>query len=204
MPSRNVLKLYVADTYYHVYNRGVAKQDVFCGKDDYSVFFNLLKRYLDETPAKDNLAREYPWLRGKVELLAFCLMPNHFHLFFYVKDPSALEKIMRGICTSYAMYFNKKYQRVGPIFQGVYRATNITSDDYLLHITRYIHMNPVDYRSWQPSSLRAYLGKQELTWLQPEKILGLFNDRTEYDNFLADYKDYKSSLDEVKALLASE
>ncbi len=204
MPSRHVVKLYAKDTYYHVFNRGVAKQIIFQDKQDYSVFLNLLKRYLDIKPTVDNRGREYEWLRDRIELLAFCLMPNHFHLFLYTKHPKGLPRLMAGVCTSYAGYFNKKYQRVGPIFQSTYKAAPVESDEYLLHISRYIHMNPPDYRAWEPSSLKAYLGKQKLSWLQPEKVLELFENDKEYTEFLADYQDYKQTLDEVKSLLASE
>jgi len=109
---------------------------------------------------------------------------------------------MRSVNTSYAMYFNKKYKRVGPIFQGPYKAVDLRSDEHLLHISRYIHLNPDNYKSWEPSSLNAYLGRQQLSWLHPERITKLFSGPREYSDFLADYEGYKKSLDEIRGDLA--
>lgn len=204
MPSRNILKTYAPDCYYHIYNRGVAKQTIFHDEEDFAVFLNLLKRYLDIYPHKDNKGREFEHLRGRIELLAYCLMPNHFHLLALLHDPSALTKLLRSICTAYTGYYNKKYKRVGTLFQGRYKATIISSDSYLQHISRYIHLNPKDYSSWPYSSYKAYLGKQTITWLQQERIMELFDSSPKkYEHFLADYENYKESLSQIKYELAN-
>lgn len=78
----------------------------------------------------------------------------------------------------------------------------IDKDEYLMHASRYIHLNPRDYKSWQYSSLPYFLGKQTAEWLQPEKVLELFDNPKEYANFIADYEDYKRTLDEIKTYLA--
>ena len=80
MPSRNSRKEYVPETMYHVYNRGHNKDKIFLDDNDYAVFLNLLKRYLSKTVVTDEKGRPYEQLRDEVELVAFCLMPNHFHL----------------------------------------------------------------------------------------------------------------------------
>lgn len=204
MPSRNVIKSYVTDAYYHVYNRGVAKQTIFHEDEDYAVFLNLLKRYLDAQPHKDYKGREYEHLRGKAELLAYCLMPNHFHLLVYLHDEAALTKLIRGVCTAYTGYYNKKYKRVGPLFQGRFKASHILEDSYLTHISRYIHLNPEDYKTWPFSSYQAYMGLQHLEWLQPEKVMDLFeSDTAAYDVFLADHKAHREMLKELKYELAN-
>lgn len=188
MPSKNSRKIYVPATYYHVYNRGVEKREIFLDDTDYSVFLNLFKRYLSVSPKKDVRGRQYQHLRGQVELLAYCLMPNHFHILVYVSDnPEYLPKLIQMVVNAYVDYFNRKYQRLGPLFQGRYKASIIDSDEYLLHISRYIHRNPEDYLDWKPSSLKYYLGTQKAEWLHSNRIMSLFESRTDYLRFLTDY-----------------
>jgi putative transposase len=157
MPSRNLVKIYISDSYYHIYNRGANKQDIFLEPQDYAVFLNLLKRYLRRQPEKDNKGREYESFYDILELLAFCLMPNHFHLFVYQHRPDAITQLLRGVATSYTGYFNKKYKRTGPLFGDRFKASLINDDDYLLHITRYIHLNAANYKKYEWSSLPYYL-----------------------------------------------
>lgn len=202
MPNRNVIKLYSPDTYYHVYNRGVNGRTIFKEQQDYHVFLNLLKRYLSAEPVKDKQGREYPWLREDIELLAFCLMPNHFHLLVYQKNnKDAATRLLRGVSTAYTVYFNKKYKRRGPLFQERFKASSIDKDNYLHHVSRYIHLNPKGYRQWEFSSLDYYLGRKSAEWINPGLILDLF-EPGEYSDFLSDYEDYKRVMDEVKPELA--
>ena len=204
MPSRNLEKIYLADTYYHLYNRGVNKRVIFKDQADYAVFLNLLKRYLNDQPTKDKKGRQYDWLYQDMELLAFCLMPNHFHLLIYQSKPEAMTRLLRGVATAYTTYFNKKYHRVGPLFQDRFKASMITRDDYLHHISRYIHLNPRGYEFWEFSSLPYYLGEKKAGWVRPEKILELFDSPQEYKRFVADYEDQKAMLDEIKSELADD
>lgn len=201
MPSKHTIRSYAPDTYYHVFNRGVNKQNIFVDQEDYAVFLNLFKRYLDAEPHKDNKGREYEWMHEDVELLAYCLMPNHFHLLFYLKNEQSLSRLMRAVITSYSTYFNKKYGRVGHLFQDKFKATHIFKDTYLLNITRYIHLNPSEYKNWEWSSLAYYLGKKHARWLNESRISALFSN--DYRDFLEDYVDYKKSLDVIKEFLAN-
>ncbi len=203
MPSKNTIKEYVEESFYHAYNRGVAKQTIFHDKQDYSVFLNLLKRYLDITPAKDKQGRPYESLYGRVELLAFCLMPNHLHLLLYQEDGAGMQQLMRGIFTSYTRYYNSRYKRMGPLFQSRYKASRISNEAYLQHISRYVHLNPHDYEAWEFSSLPYYLRYIRSEWLRPARIMDLFdNDIVQYQEFLKDYKEQKQLLDEHKLELA--
>lgn len=201
MPSRNRTKVYISDSYYHVYNRGLNKQSIFKDDYDYSVFLNLLKRYLSKESAKDKQGREYESLNSRVELLAFCLMPNHFHLLIYQNDELAMTTLLRRVSTAYSTYFNKKYRRTGPLFQERFKASRISKDNYLLHISRYIHMNPKDYKKWDYSSLPYYIGESKADWVRPKKILDLFND--DYMEFLRDYENRKRMLEEIESELAN-
>lgn len=202
MASRNSRKIYLENTHYHVYNRGVNKRKIFLDDNDYAVFLNLFKRYLSKTPQKDYKKREYPWLYNHIELLCFCLMPNHFHLLVYQMKEDALKNLIKNVCGTYTIYFNKKYKRVGPLFQDRFKAVMVTNDEYLQHITRYIHLNPKEYMHWQYSSLPYYIGAVKADWLQPYRILELFKDNRSYRMFLDDYEGQKDMLESIKNDLA--
>lgn len=167
------------------------------------MFLSLFKRYLNDTPTKDNKGREYPWLRNDIELIAYCLMPNHFHLLLFQIDRDAMTKLLRGVCTAYSVYFNKKYRRIGPLFQDVFKASLVSNESYLQHISRYIHLNPVKYLEWEYSSLQYYLGNKSAAWLNPGLIVGIFGSHKSYARFLEDYEDHKRMLDELKHELAN-
>lgn len=203
MPAKNTVRTFYADSYYHVYNRGVNRQPTFVDDDDYRVFLNLLKRYLSEKPELHPKNGIYPTYHDKVELLAYCLMPNHFHLLLYQLDENGVALLLKAVTTSYGMYFNKKYRRVGPVFQGRFRASSIHKDAYLHHVSRYIHLNPPKYKLWLYSSLPYYIGNHRSEWLKPGRILELFdNDANKYDEFVQDYEEQKKLLDELKYELA--
>jgi putative transposase len=202
MPSRNVVRQFYSGQYYHVYNRGVAKQQIFLDDDDRLHFLEILERHLDA----DNISTKqdgiiYHKYNDDLELLAYCLMSNHFHMLVYLKsDNNEFSSFMQAIMTAYTMYFNKKYQRVGHLFQGVFKASMITDDSYLLHITRYIHLNPRNYRIYPHSSVKYYLTADAPTWLHPERILGMFDG--DYSQFLVDYEQAKEMFDKIKHDLA--
>lgn len=191
MPTRNIIKVYAPQSYYHLYTRGVNKQTVFRDDEDKTFFLGLLKRYL--APDQPTRKRHAPYVSfaGTLDLLAYCLMDNHLHLLFYLHDDTqAIAGIMRRILTTYSMYFNKKYERVGPLFQSRYLATRIDSDAYLHHISRYIHRNPRRWRTYKYSSLRYYTGESHASWINPQKIMELFDNDPDH------YLDFVSSVDE--------
>lgn len=203
MPAKNVVKQLSSHTYYHIYNRGVARQSIFLGQADKRYFLSLLDRHLNpHSTITDNMKRPYNKFDNSLELLCFCLMSNHFHMLVYLEeDVKSLSEFMRSIGTAYTMYFNLKYKRVGPLFQGTYKAASILEDTYLLHISRYIHLNPREYKTYKYSSLPDYLGITQLPWLHPNKILDLF-DGSDYLDFVEDYEEHKQMLDDVKKQLA--
>lgn len=187
MPAHNIVKEYAPDSYYHIYTRGVNKQAIFLEDDDKLFFLSLLKRYLSNEPSKRAKHGAYVSYAGSLELLTYCLMNNHVHLLFYQLDNiRAIADLMRRVLTTYSMYFNKKYDRVGPLFQSRYLASRIDSDAYLHHISRYIHRNPSHWSKYQFSSLRFYTHKAHADWVKPERILDLFeNNHKRYLDFVA-------------------
>lgn len=204
MPSRHIVKQFASDSYYHVYNRGVSGQKIFLDSIDKKYFLNILARHLDpnSTITKSG-GLPYQKFNDELELLCYCLMGNHFHLLLFQKDnPTALTAFMRPVLTAYTMYFNRKYKRTGPLFQSIYKSSSISDDSYLLHITRYIHLNPRNYRTYHYSSLSAYLGQPHEPWLQPARILALF-EGDNYMVFLEDYIDHKAMFESLKTELAN-
>jgi putative transposase len=109
---------------------------------------------------------------------------------------------MRSLLTSYSMYYNKKYKRTGPLFESRYKASMITDDAYLEHITRYIHMNPRNWREYEYSSLPYYLHHITDEWIRPERILSKFGTPAEYLTFMQDYEQHKEMMDILKLELA--
>lgn len=204
MPSRNVIKIDVADSYYHVYARGASRNAIFLDQEDYRYFLSLFARYLSNDEQHDSTGRPYVHLVGQLELLAYCLMQNHFHLLFYQQDEGSISTLMRGIMTSYSRYFNKKYGRTGSLFESRYKSSRISSDEYLLHVSRYIHLNHREWRSWPYSSYLCYAGKNQAPqWLHVGRVTELFASRDKYLEFVADYEDSQRMRDAIKHELAN-
>lgn len=203
MPAKHTIRLYEADGYYHVYNRGVAKLPIFLDHADRYYFLGLFSRHLDPgNDSHDTTGSPYPKFDTSIEILAYCLMRNHFHLLLRLgEDTNAITEFMRCLSTAYTMYFNRKYKRVDPLFQGRFKASKITNDAYLIHISRYIHLNPHGYKTYEFSSLPDYLGEPRHIWIKPAAILSLFGP-DEYLPFLEDYETNKQLLEAIKSELA--
>lgn len=208
MPRRNVNKDFSPECFYHVYNHGVSGQDIFLSESDYSVFVSLFKRYMSITPVHDITRRAFPHLRDSVELIAYCLMPNHFHLLLYNKRPDGITALMRSIKTSYCLYFNKIHKRRGVLFESSYLASRIDNEAYLWHISRYIHLNPQDiggdFATYPYSSYRYFMKAKHAEWINPDRILALHKGGIdEYKEFVKDYKIMRAQLQQIKHELAN-
>ena len=174
--------IFATDEIYHIYNRGVEKRKVFLETADYFRIVQDLYELNDKnaTPNSQYNPKRNPQKYKKgalreplVEILAFVLMPNHYHLALRQIQDNGVVKFMQKLGTGYTNYFNKKYERVGPLFQGSFKATHIATEDYLRNLLGYIHTNPTvlteNYRSrtsiimdflekYQWSSFRDYIG----------------------------------------------
>lgn len=204
MPGRNIVKIDTADTYYHVYARGVNKQAIFLEDTDYIFFEWLLKRYLSHEAIANKRGVPYQKFHDRIALVSFCLMPNHFHLLIYQHQTSAMQHLMRGIMSSYSRYFNTKYGRTGHLFENTYRASRIDEEKYLLHISRYIHLNPPGWRTFPYSSISYFANERHADWVHPEKILALFTSSDDYLTFLKEYVPTRDELAAVKRELANK
>ncbi len=203
MPSRNIVKPDEQETYYHVYARGVGKMPIFLELADFEYFEKLFARYLSKKSSQDKFGYQYPHYRDKVEILAFCLMNNHIHLLLYQISEKSMSAFMRSLLSSYSRYFNLKYKRSGPLFESRYKASKISQQSYLEHISRYIHLNPRYWLNYPYSSLKFYLENADAEWVQIDKIKFLFKNKEEYLIFLKDYEDQKIMLSEIKHELAN-
>lgn len=200
MPAKNETKEYVAGGYYHIYNRGVEKRIIFLDEQDYAVFLSYLKTYLlpkDERKLREQLTSKdlSPKQRDQLlkqlrmnnfyesmKLIAYCLMPNHFHLFIQQTEATAIDQFMNSLATRYVMYFNRKYDRVGPLFQGIYKAVRVVTESQFLHLSRYIHRQALDLqghplREKYPNSYPEYVGKRATEWIRPDEIVSFFSDK---------------------------
>ncbi len=210
MPAKNSTKQYLENGYYHIYNRGVEKRIIFLDAQDYSVFLSYLKEYLlpkDEEKLRERLSNPETSYKEKdkilkllrmnnfsdeITLLAYCLMPNHFHFFVKQKSPNTIDKFMNSLCTRYSMYFNKKFKRVGSLYQDVYKAVLVNNEAQFLHLSRYIHKQAIKID--KPSSYEEYLGLRKTEWVKPEEILSYFsksNPSLSYENFVKQEDDYE-------------
>ena len=203
MPGRNIVKIDVDDMYYHAYARGVNKQAIFTEDSDYIFFEWLLKRYLSPEEITNKRGVPYQKLHDTISLVAFCIMPNHFHLLVHQSQAGAMEHLMRGVMTSYSRYFNTKYARTGHLFENTYRASRISDTKYLLHISRYIHLNPPGWRAYPYSSIDYYAGSRSADWVRRDKMLELFDSKQQYMSFVEDYIPTRDELADIKRELAN-
>lgn len=186
MPGKNTVKEFIEDGWYHIYNRGVEKRTIFEDEKDYAIFLFFIKKYLT-LKWSEPLQSPHP-LASEIELTTFCLMPNHFHLLIKQKNKNSISKFIKCLATNYSMYFNQRYERVGKLFQGVYRAVRVETDEELIHIHRYIHLNPQQINrnpfEYLFSSYPYYIGKQKSNWLHPNFILDILGSIEKYQEFL--------------------
>jgi len=211
MPAKNVVRDFSSDSYYHVFNRGVEKRDIFLDDEDYHMFIYYLLIYLSPL---EKVIEKYPKLpfrlynknlSQEVDIISYCLMPNHFHLLLKQRTRDGVSKLLKQVTNGYTLYFNKKYNRVGGLMQGRFKAVRIPTDELLMHISRYIHLNPVvagiskDPKDYKWSSYKDYFRGDD-TFVKTREILGLFESLTEYENFTNDQIDYAIELNKLKNL----
>lgn len=146
--------------YYHVYNRGNSKQTIFHDMGDYHRFVKLIFLSNGKENFKFHLIRNdiYEFFRGEpiVDVGAYCLMPNHFHLLLTQPPAGSISKFMQKLTTSYSMYYNNKYERTGTLFEGKFKSEHINSDRYLKYLFSYIHLNPIKLidKNWKEAGIK--------------------------------------------------
>lgn len=212
----------VNDEIYHVFNRGVEKRPTFTDKRELQRVIDAIRFYrFAELPFKlskffnishnerikilEKIERENSKL---VEILSFCLMPNHFHLLLKQIQDNGITNFMSKVSNSYAKYFNTKHERIGPLFQGRFKAVHIQTDEQLIHVSRYIHLNPAasflieaeKLKNYQWSSYPEYLGLLSTGVSNKESVLSFFKSKDRYEEFVMDQVDYGKKLEQIKHL----
>ena len=174
MPQRNTDLC--AGEYYHLYNRGHNRERICFERENYAFFLRRLRKYV--VPIAD--------------VVAYCLMPTHYHLLVLLKEAD-LSHRMQLLSISYTKAMNKRYDRVGSLFQGAFQAKHVDENNYLVHLSRYIHLNPVlgglveRPEDWEFSSYREYIGMRDGTLPQPEIVLTQFPSAEAYREFVESY-----------------
>ncbi|MEK9179315.1 MAG: transposase [Patescibacteria group bacterium] len=228
MPAKNSIKTYVEGGYYHIYNRGVNKQNIFFDDADFVYFIYLLKIYLSSPKTVTEELKKFSTIckylpdnyYQKLYIVCFCLMQNHFHLIVHQTEARTLEHFMRSFTIKFSMYMKRKYNRCGHLFQDSYKGVLITHDSYLLHLSRYIHLNPIElstpaesikkkwasFADYPYSSYQWYLNNIHTEWFNPTVVLDFFNRKNifvprnvlSYGSFVSTFNsDLPDSLKEI-------
>lgn len=213
MPSR-VIPL-VNGEIYHVYNRGSEKRPIFDTRTDKKRFLKTLRYYQLEGPkpklshfSKLSLIQPDP-SKKIIEIICYCLMPNHFHLMLKQIKNNGITEFMGKVSNSYTKYYNTKHNRVGPLLQGEFKAVLVESDEQLVHLSRYIHLNPLvafitkslDEYEW--SSYEEFISSLDGI-CSKELVLGLFKSKKDYQQFILNQADYGKALELIKHKLIEE
>lgn len=193
--------------FYHIYNRGVEKRDVFTSSRDISRFFQSMEMFNTLEPIgslHENYyaKKKFGGLASKsdklVNFVCYCLNPNHYHFILEQVAEKGIEKFMHRLSTGYTGYFNLKYKRSGSLFQGTYKAIHIDSNEYLLHLSAYVNLNSEVHKLElgglaSKSSWEEYLGSNKLKFCSnKEAVLGQFKNGKDYAEFA------RRSLDSIK------
>ena len=180
--------------FYHIYNRGNAKAAIFQDENDYSYFlFKLRQNLFPSEFIKGNdktYPRSAPLPDDSFSLISYCLMPNHFHFLLRQNKDIAPSKLMLKLCTSYSKYFNKKYDRVGHLFQDQFKQVVIEKDEQFKWLLAYIHQNPKiaklvnDLKKYKWSSYNDYIGEGNTTLCDLSVVNEEFNNKEDFKKFV--------------------
>jgi len=206
---------------YHVFNRGIDKQIIYNSNRDFIRSFNIVKFYLLEPPVRysqflllpkevrQDLLEDLSKKDSTIDLISYCFMPNHFHFLLQQKKEDGILKFTRKFQISYTKFFNMKYKRSGPLLQGQFKAVRIEDENQLLHISRYIHLNPLtsyivenqaDLKNYSWSSLPEYLNESKDEICSKDLILSFLKSQQKFKKFIFDQSDYQRRLKGIKHL----
>lgn len=192
---------FVNGEYYHIYNRGIEGREIFIDEEDYLKFLRSLKDFNNQSYYEERaqIVRKYGFkelssffekTEKVIELVALCLLPNHFHLILRQLVKKGVPKYLHKLGTSFTNFFNKKYERSGRLFQGPYKAIYIDNNDYLLWLSGYVNGNSEIHKvekakNYRWSSYKIFLGeKPEIIPVKSEIVLKQFNSIKEYEDFV--------------------
>ncbi|OGY28310.1 MAG: hypothetical protein A3F33_01590 [Candidatus Woykebacteria bacterium RIFCSPHIGHO2_12_FULL_43_10] len=209
---------------YHVFNRGIDHRPIFTSKKEYQRFLDLIKFYqhlslplrysyycrLTEERKSKVLESLKSQNKKQVHISSYCLMPNHFHFLLKQVSDNGISKFMANLQNSYTRYFNIKNKRVGPLLLDQFKGVRIETDEQLLHVSRYIHLNPYTgylvkdlarLQNYPWSSLREFVENPTEELCEKEIILSNFSKSNPYTQFVYDQADYQRELGMIKHLV---
>lgn len=212
MPHRKTP--FISGEYYHIVNRSVGRMPIFSGERETTLFLEAAQFYHQlHPPTRFSIYRtsrdRFPINldRRLVAIISYCLMPNHFHLLLRQEEEEGIKLFIQKLSNSFAHYYAVKHKSRGHVFQGNFHAVHIESDEQLVHVSRYIHLNPVTaYLVERPedypfSSYRIFLGKEVVSFVDSSPVLSHFSSREAYRRFVMDQKDYQRKLAGIKHLI---
>jgi len=209
---------------YHIFNKSIAGYEIFSYEEDFLRMRQTLLYYcIEDTPMQfsnflnlsrvrsDGFIRNIQALRESndnlVQIIAYCIMPTHFHLVVKQLKNKGITKFVGNILNSYSRYFNLKRKRKGPLWVGPFKNVRVQSDDQLLHLTRYIHLNPVTAtivshpEEWKASSYGEYISSLRDDWKICDYKGILEIEPSKYRTFVRDGIGYQKELARIKNLL---
>lgn len=209
---------------YHVFNKSIASEPIFSGLRDYDRFIDLIDFYRFSSPSlrfsyynrlplsgrKDFIENLRNNGQKLISLYTFCLMPNHFHFLIKELIEGGIRKFVANLQNSYAKYFNTKTRRQGSLFQEMFKAVRIETDEQFVHVARYIHLNPYssfvvrnisELKNYKWSSLSDYLGKNNFSFLDKDFLSAFYSSPDEFISFILDQADYQRELQQIKHLI---
>ena len=199
----------ITGEYYHIYNRGNSKQQIFHDNEDYFHFMNLMyvcnsiNNFRALSLAKNE--SPYDFERGKriVSLGSYCLMPNHFHIIITQIEKNGISKFIQKLNTAYVMYYNKKYKRTGGLFEGKFKSEHSNNDRYLKYLFSYIHLNPVKLiqKDWKETGIKNI--KNAFKYLQNYKYSSCLDylNIKRIQNKILNIKDFPKYFPDKKSFL---
>lgn len=208
--------------YYHIFSRSIAKFIIFNNAEEYSRFFEIINLYryedfdhkysrfirLELATQNEILERLQTKNNFSVEIVAYCIMPTHFHLILKQISDRGISKFMGKVLNCYSRYFNVKHKRTGPLWSGRFKSVLINNDDQLLHLTRYIHLNPTSAgvtqkpENWLYSSYGEYTGALVSRICKHNGVLEI--EPSTYKKFVMNRKDYQRRISHIKSLLIDD
>lgn len=207
---------FVSDYFYHIFNRGVEKRQIFLDDADYQRFIQTLYYYQFSGPkprfSTHKRFRKQDFNKNPriVEIICYCLMPNHFHLLLKQLAEKGIQEFLCKVSNSYTKYFNTKHHRIGPLFQGQFKAVFVETDEQLVHVSSYIHLNPFvaeitrNWINYPYSSAKEFVEENRSGFCNPKEILNLANGSKKYAQFVKDQQSYSLELARIKHLLLDE
>ena len=199
--------------YYHVFNRGLEKREIFGVKRNYERFRETFIYYQSANPpvrfsfSKTTPNPKKPQGEKLVEIICYSLMPTHFHFLLQQIKEYGITTFISKVSNSYTKFFNTKHKRNGPIFTGPFKAVRIEDEEQLLHVNRYIHLNPLidyltkDLRVYPYSSYPEYIDISKTNICNKAPILSHFKSLADYEKFVLDQEDYGRKIKQIERLL---